>query len=92
MNKQTPMLGQFDLHINHLDPQARKANAFSLFTQPAPVSRFHKFLQWCIELCKQMRMLAAAFDGQYVRERLWHLFQNELSLIIVPALHSSSTN
>ena len=27
------------------------------------------FLNWYIEIHKEMRMLAAAFDGQYVRER-----------------------
>lgn len=86
MNEETPMLlvGQrkFGQYLNEVD-LVRKQKV----TQPAPSSRLRKLLCWWSELRKQMRMLVAAFDGPYVRERLWHfVFENELPIIIVPAL------
>ena len=90
VHEQTPILRQISRQSDTLIPRMRKTNIFSSFTQPAPGSRYYKFLLWRIELRKQMRNLAAAFDGEYVKERLWHSFQNELSMIVVPALSISA--
>jgi hypothetical protein len=90
VNEQTPILGQTSLQIDTHVPRIRKTNIFSSFTQPDPSSRFYKFLLWWIELRRQMRNLAVAFDGEYVKKRLWHSFQNELSMIVVPALAISA--
>ena len=87
MNEETPMLvvGQRKFggqYLNEVDLVGKQK-----VTQPAPTSRLRKLLCWWIELRKQMRMLVAAFDGPYVRERLWHfVFENEVPMIIVPTL------
>lgn len=87
MNEETPMLvvGQRKFggqYLNEVDLVGKQK-----VTQPVPTSRLRKLLCWWIELRKQMRMLVAAFDGPYVRERLWHfVFENEVPMIIVPAL------
>jgi hypothetical protein len=90
VHEQTPILRQSSRQSDTLVPRMRKTNIFSSFTQPAPGSRYYKFLLWRIELRKQMRNLAVAFDGEYVKERLWHSFQNELTMIVVPALSISA--
>lgn len=90
VNEQTPILGQSARNNKALVTQMRSINIFSSFTQPAPGGRLYNFLLWWAELRKQMRFLAVAFDGEYVRERLWHTIQNDLSMVIVPALAISA--
>jgi len=90
INEQTPILGQSARNNKALGTQMRSINIFSSFTQPAPGGRVYNFLLWWAELRKQMRFLAVAFDGEYVRERLWHTIQNDLSMVIVPALAISA--
>jgi hypothetical protein len=100
MNEETPMLAEQQRKVgqqvvNEVDVvrSKQKGLLFSSCTpQPSPTTnRMRKFLCWWIELRKQMRMLVAAFDGPYVRERLWHfVFENEVPMIIVPALAVSA--
>jgi hypothetical protein len=90
VNEQTPILGRSIRESSTRVPQKRNTYFISYFTEPAPGSRVYKFMLWWIELRKQMRNLAVAFDGDFVKERLWHAFQNEMSMIIVPALAVSA--
>ena len=91
INEQTPILRQSirENSTTHIR-RTRYANFISYFTEPAPESRVHKFILWWNDLRKQMRNLAIAFDGDFVKERLWRAFQNEMSVIILPALSISA--
>lgn len=65
--------------------------SFASYTQAkTPGSRFYTFCVWWNELCKQLKMLAVAFDGAYVKERLWNSLQNDVSMFIIPLLSISA--
>lgn len=75
---------------NKLSPR-RGLRSFASFTYPkTPGSRSHTFCVWWTELCKQMKMLAVAFDGAYVKERLWSSLLNDVSMFIIPLLSLSA--
>jgi hypothetical protein len=65
--------------------------SFASFTQlPTPGSRFYTLCVWWNELSRQLKMLAVAFDGAYVKERIWTSFQNDVFMFIIPLLSISA--
>ena len=84
VDEQTPILQQNPKRSPRMIPKPNMM--WSLNLRPPPESRFYKVIMWWGEVRKQMRMLTAGFDFPYVRERLWSFIQNDLSMIIVPAL------
>ena len=66
-------------------------SSFATYTYPTtPSSRFYTFCVWWKELSRQMKILAVAFDGAYVKERLWTTLQNDVSMFIIPLLSLSA--
>ena len=63
---------------------------FWINSDPCKGSWLYKLRAFLTFLRRQMGILAIAFDVQYVKSRLWAFFQNELTLVIVPALATAA--
>mmetsp|Transcript_57437 Transcript_57437/g.121884 ORF Transcript_57437/g.121884 Transcript_57437/m.121884 type:complete len:1390 (-) Transcript_57437:180-4349(-) len=82
-DERTPMMQQ---KVRPAIVHRKKLSRMWTFNAPAAGGRFHKFLLWWMELRKEMKVLAIAFDVPFVKERLWDFFLNEVSLYLVPAV------